>query len=136
MTETENHQSICAANCPLNMVITVHDIGFADRGYDDPEAIEYYSTPLYFRRRKPTARHIVAHSIQEIDSFNIPTLDIKKVKKPGWRGFLGLCEVKWAKTGEVTGGWIKFVNGETIYVSETLEELKTLIEGTKKEETK
>lgn len=134
MDETENKQSFCAANCPLNRVITVHDIGFADRGYDDYEAIEYYSTPLYFCSRLPTAHHIVAHSIQEIDSFNIPTLDIKKVKKPGWRGFLGQCEVKWTKTGEVTGGWIKFVNGETIYVSETLEELKSLIEGTKKEE--
>lgn len=78
----------------------------------------------------------MAHSIQEIDSFNIPTLDIKKVKKPGWRGLLGCCEVKWTKTGEVTCGWIKFVNGETIYVSETLAELKSLIEGGKKEETK
>ena len=133
MNETENKQQVCAANCPLNRVITVHDIGFADYGYDDPEAIEYYSTPLYFCRRKPTARHIVAHSIQEIASFHIPTLDFKKVKKPGWSGFWGLCEVKWTKTGEVTGGWIKFVNGDTIYVSETLEELKSLIEGTKEE---
>ena len=136
MNETENKHSVCAANCPLNRVITVHDIGFANRGYDDPEAIEYYSTPLYFCRRKPTARHIVAHSIQEIASFNIPTLDIKKVKKPGWRGFLGLCEVKWTKTGEVTGGLLEFVNGDTLCVSETLEELKSLIEGGKIEETK
>ena len=45
MNETENKHSVCAANCPLNRVITVHDIGFADYGYDDPEAIEYYSTP-------------------------------------------------------------------------------------------
>ena len=136
MNETENKQQVCAANSPFNRVITVHDIGFAYRGYDDPAAIEYYSTPLYFCRRKPTARHIVVHSIQEIASFNIPTLDIKKVKKPGWRGFLGCCEAKWTKTGEVTGGWIKFVHGETIYVSETLEELKSLIGGTKKAETK
>lgn len=78
----------------------------------------------------------MVHSILEIASFNIPTLDIKKVKKPGWRGFLGLCEVKWTKTGEVTGGLIKFVNGDTICVSETSEELKSLIEGNAKEEAK
>ena len=136
MNETENRQAVCAANCPLNRVVTVHEIGFAYRGYDDPEAIEYYSTPLYFCSRKPTARHIVVHSIQEIDSFNIPTLDIKKVKKPGWRGFLGCCEVKWTKTGEVTGGWIRLDNGQTIYVQENLEELKNLIEGNAKEEAK
>lgn len=119
--------------CPLNRVVTVHEIGYAEKNfYDD----DIHETPPYFVPQYPRVRHFAVHACKEIDGFCLPTMKFEKVRKPGWRGLVLSDDFKWTQTGEVTGGWIRLDNGWTIYVKETLEELKNLIEGNAKEEAK
>ena len=122
--------------CPLNRVVTVHEIGYAEKNFYDSGAIEIYETPPYFVPQYPRVRNFAVHAFKEIDGFCLPTMKFEKVRRPGWKSFVLSDIFKWTKTGEVSGGWIRLDNGQTIYVQETLEELKNLIEGNAKEDAK
>lgn len=134
MNKTENRQAVCAANCPLNRVVTVHEIGYERHSVYIEESIDLIkTTPHLVKDGDLRERHFALHSFKEIGSFALPVFKFKKVKKQGFRGWLGEVELHWEKMEDVVGGWIRLDNGETIYVSETYEELKSLIEGVKKE---
>lgn len=133
MNETENKQQVCAANCPLNRVVTVHEIGYRDHAYYYDEAIEVCQVPWHLVEFKNIRKHHFAlHAIKEIGGFDLPVFEFKKVRKPGIWGWLGCSTVEWKTVKEVSGGWIRLYNGEWVFVSETYEELKELIEGSEK----
>ena len=119
--------------CSLDRIVTVHEIGFPDSGWYDSD---FYSTSTYFVKREPRERLLALHAIKEIGNFTIPTLQFKRVKKPGFWGWLGDHRLEEEKTGEVSGGWLRLDNGHVVYVSEPAEALKNLIEGNAKEEAK
>lgn len=134
MNETENKHSVCAANCPLNRVVTVHEIGYERHSVYIEESIDLIeTTPHLVKYKEPKERDFLLHSFKEIGSFALPVFKFNKVKKRGFFGWLGEAELHWEKKEDVVGGWIRLDNGETIWVSETFEELKSLIEGLKKE---
>lgn len=135
MNETENKQQVCAANCPLNRVVTVHQIGYRDNTYYDDEAIETYQVPWHLVEFKNIrTHHFALHAIKEIGGFDLPVFNFKKVREPGFWGRFGCSTMTYSKVKEVSGGWIRLYNGEFLCLSETYEELKELIEGGKKEE--
>ena len=134
MNETENKQQVCAANCPLNRVITVHEIGEKTSLYQANNG-EFYGVPSHFGKyEKERTHHFLLHAIKEIGPFDLPVFEFKEKKNPGFSGWLGGSTVEYKKVKDVSGGWIRLDDDETIYVSESFEELKKLIEGTKKEE--
>ena len=135
MNETENKQQDYAANRPLNRFVTVHQIGYRDHAYYDAEAIEDYQVPWHLVEFKNIAkRHLAIHAIKEIGGFDLPVFKFEKVRKPGFLGLLGCSTVSYSKEKEVSGGWIRLYDGEFLCLAETYEELKSLIEGEKKEE--
>lgn len=136
MNETENKHSVCAANCPLNRVITVHEIGGKSSLYiDDNGAL--YEAPSHFEKyEKERTHHFLLHAIKEIGPCDLPVLEFRKIRRPGFLGWLGESAVECKKIKEVSGAWITTSDGEKILVSETVEELKKLIEDTNEEEPK
>ena len=118
----------CKLNkCPLNRVVTVHEIGFTDSGYMDSDR-NYYNTPTYFVEREPRKRDFTVHAIKEIGNFTAAIFKFRTVEKSGLLGWLGECELKMDKTGEVSGGWVRLDDGSKVFVSETADQLKKIIE--------
>ena len=135
MNETENKHSVCAANCPLNRVVTVHEIGYNSHHFYRVASLDLRDTPPHLVKYQcPQERSFTMQSFREIGSFALPVFEFKEVKKRGFLGWLGECVLHWEKKDFVQGGWIRLDNGETIWVSETYDELKKIIEGEKKDE--
>ena len=129
MNETENKLSVCAANCPLNRVITVHEIGHREHKYWNSH-LDSFVGPLHLVEYKIVqCRHFPLHAIKEIGGFYLPVFEFKEKKNPGFSGWLGGSTVEYKKVKDVSGGWIRIDDDELICVSETYEELKSFIEG-------
>lgn len=108
-------------------IITVLEIGFADNGHFDEDAIEFIDHETHFiRYRHSKTRYLVSSSIVEIGEFELPVTKINYIKPKHW----WQCRrVEVETVGRCSGSWVVLSDGRKIYVHETLEELTKMIEG-------
>lgn len=86
MNETENKQQVCAANCPLNRVITVHEIGHREHKYWNSN-LDSFVVPWHLVEYKNVrCHHFLLHAIKEIGWFDLPVFEFKEKKNPGFSG--------------------------------------------------
>lgn len=101
MNETEKIEPVCATNCPLNRVVTVHEIGCIEYEYRnshfDSFAVPYHLVEFKYMR----THHFALHAIKEIGRFDLPVFEFKEKKSPGISGWLGSTTVKWTKVNSM-----------------------------------
>ena len=109
-------------------VITVHEIGEAEYGLFDSFNIEWHREfgQHFVPYDEPRERDFVVSGILEIGSFNLPVLKFEYTYR---KSLLIFKEGVWtsSKIGERSGGIVRLVDGNLVFVSESREELRKLI---------
>lgn len=107
-------------------VIDVFEIGYVENRHYDAESIDIIDFNSHFVRfNHDVRRYIVSTAIAEIGEFELPITRINYIRAKHW---YQSDDVEVETIGRCSGSWIKLMDGTKIYVRNTLDELKKMIE--------